>query len=129
MHVSVSSYHASRGIATYQDNKLNTTSRCKPMREEVRGQTTLLIPTSKSGVGSVDPLTPCFSCLWPLLSIKAQLTTSVMEDRWSIDIVCFKCLKVLAFSLRKTTISALSAFVKENQLQVSARKSGVKTIA
>ena len=33
-------------------------------------------------------------------------------------------MKVLAFSLGKTTIFALSASVKENQLQVSARKSG-----
>ena len=32
--------------------------------------------------------------------------------------------KVLAFSVRKTTIFALTASVKENQLQVSARKSG-----
>jgi len=40
----VSSFHASKGTATHQDNKLNTKNRCKPMREEVRGQTTLLDP-------------------------------------------------------------------------------------
>ena len=37
MHVSVFSFHASRGTATYEDNKLNTKNRRKPMREEVTG--------------------------------------------------------------------------------------------
>jgi len=40
----VTSFYASRDTATYQDNKLNTKNRCKPILEEMRGQTTLLDP-------------------------------------------------------------------------------------
>ena len=49
-----------------------------------------------------------------------------MQDRWNIEIACLRYpeRKILAFSLRKMTIFALSVSVTENKLQVLARKSG-----